>query len=274
MTTTYPVTDTAPPFGVKVKGLLPDGFHDCARVYDQRRQVVVWYVKRNGTTERFVEEGGSFGSSVIACWRPKNPTAWKAPLPPPVIAQPDVQWAQPIAAPEPLEKEPDQWWRIANAVKVSTVGLITPREVEGRIMRAVMTEHSFAAADTIIERSTLTWLARMIELQEMIEGKRPTYWNDRFIPSARDLSDFPRMIPWLTAVAMHSERYASILRMRGSHPAWTFTQIAKELGGGRNKAASDYGRAVLFATKVANDVRTKEVAIARRKMAELREARR
>jgi hypothetical protein len=104
----------------------------------------------------------------------------------------------------------------------------------------------------------------------MIEGKRPTYWHDRFIPTARDLSDFPRTIPWLTALAQHSERYIRIVRMRGAHPAWTYTQIAKELGGSRQRASDDFGKAVLFATKVANNVRTQEIEQARRKIEELR----
>lgn len=176
-------------------------------------------------------------------WQPLYPELYQAPLVNGFRLDEDPQ---PPPALPPRERE---WWRDAGTVRYSLPGGITPREAEGRVMRALWAETAFERADTIYSPTPLSWLAKMIEMAEMAAGQRASYWHDRFQPTARDIGDFTTIVAWLRELA---EREYIVLRMKAENPPYSLPEIAAETGLSVSGVRYVYREAILAVTTAAN----------------------
>ena len=199
-------------------------------------------------------------------WRPIDPSAWTHQLPIPVQADGSRPDAGVVLRFAPHHRE---WWRDAHMVSYSPCGAVTPREAEGRVMRALMVEQSMPAEKL---GGGMSVLARMITIVEMAEGKRPSYWHDRMRPSARDLSDMTVVIPWLTALTDRPKLYG-LLRLRAVDPAYSWQAISEmdEYHCSRENVRAMYKAALTIVTRVANGQSTPQTVAAARQMASLKE---
>ena len=199
-------------------------------------------------------------------WRPKSPEAWAHPLPYPVRGDGTRHDTGVVLRFSPHHRD---WWRDPGVVRYSPCGAITPREAEGRVMRALMVEQSMPAENL---GGGMSFLARMITIVEMAEGKRPSYWHEKLRPSARDLSDMAVVVPWLVALTDKPRLYG-LLRLRSVDPAYSWQAISEmdEYRCTRENVRGIYKQAIAIVTKVANGQSTSQTVAAAREMAALRE---
>lgn len=262
----YRPEDLAPPLDCRVRVLFGGAVFEAARIVHKghRRTSVVW-ATMNGNRVVHLQDDPTF-------WQPLHPTKWESALPTP--HQIDIRPAS-TARPEaePLTPREREWWRNDCDVRYAPPGSITPRMAEARVMRALWAETSFERADTLATNSPLTWLARMIELVEMAEGKRPTYFNDRFRPTSRDLSDFVNVVEWLRVLNRMTRPYYTVLRMRAANPAYTFQEIGDVIGKSGETARQMYRAAVMLVTTSANGQSIEPKTHAGRRARDLKEGR-
>jgi len=189
------------------------------RILDRRRRGPRWgRLVRRGKVEWL---GKQWGDDPEA-WQPLDPAKWRMPLPDPIPPAFARFERKPVATPsEPREGPP--WWREPHLVTYSPPGFVTPREAEGRIMRALLTAQATRLEDPRGGGSNSAWIAKMIFKFEIEHGirERPTYWHARFQPTARDVSDCAICIQW-----MRGTLYA-LLALRAADPPFTWREITQ-----------------------------------------------
>lgn len=200
-------------------------------------------------------------------WLRDAPEAWRADDPayvPPVHKSPPAGSlerfaAKPAATPSP-EPEGRHWWLDANMVRTSPPGAVTPRECEGRLMRALWTARVERMPDPRGPGSNSDWIYKMVVKHEIEEGirERATYWHDKFMPTPRDVSDCPVALEWLDPI-LHSKRDRAydVVVLRSANPAYSWVQIGHELKMTSSRAARLYRHAIALATYRANNVKPK-----------------
>lgn len=241
----YSPTDQPPPFGVIVWALYGGDQFKAVRILRKKKRQPVW--------GRMRKRGVEFLRELPDCWRPLNAATWRMPLPdpvPPAFAEFEKPREMAIDTP----REVRAWWRDPAAMTYSPAGAITPRECEGRIMRALLTEMSIRMESPRGGGSNSDWIARMIDKVERDNGKRETYWHSRFQPTSRDVSDYQRIMvdeKWL-ALLIKVER--TVLVMRAVDPPYSWRQIGedKEVYCSLEIVRRIYADAIGYVTKNAN----------------------
>lgn len=232
----YSPIDCLPHLRVMVFAIFADVEIRAVRLQKKgKTKKIVWATYSNGKPHYFSEDP--------SCWRPLYPELYQGPL-----VNGFVRDAPPKIY-EPLPSREREWWRDDRAVRYSLPGSVTPKEAEGRVMRALWAETAFERADTLYSATPLSWLARMIEIAEMAAGKRASYWHDRFQPTGADLKDFTVIIGWLRQLP---DDFYTVLRMRAENPAYSFVEIAHELGVSSTTAHVWYRTAIGYVTRAAN----------------------
>lgn len=192
-------------------------------------------------------------------WWPQQPERWAAPLPAPLPAGPLAtagrMWSertrfQAVADAEAAdlaremeadraaarsgegfvegEAEPPekQWWLDPHLVTYSAPGAITPREAEGRLMRAFLTERWIRVerpADATFGK-ILGRLARPLPGHEIAtDDPRPVLPE----PTGRDQDDMLTALAWWMAVDVADRRAGIVLAMRAEMPAKSWRGIAQ-----------------------------------------------
>ena len=229
----YDATTEPPPFGVKVIADWAGETLEAARILHAKWRCAVWGVIVRGTLQ--------IRRSRPDRWRPLGrPVEPVALNEPPIVKSPS---ASEIEAVEP------QWWRQPGSVAYSTIG-ITPREAEGRIMRAIWTDYALDDGRPT-DDTPLTWLARMIAKREIEMGirERATFAHDRFQPTGRDIADHAVVMTWLVGLG---DRRRIVLGMRAVSPPYSWRQIGDELDVTRERAREIYRDAMVAVTRRAN----------------------
>ena len=156
------------------------------------------------------------------------------------------------ASPEPPPER--QWWLDPLAVTHSPPGSVTPREAEGRLMRAFIAER---------------W----------VSGDGPGWLSDggddlpplRIEPTGKDQDDMLTALSWLHGLRADDEQ---VLRLRGQTPALTWRAIGTAMKISHEGARNLYRDALALVTEAANGKVTAHAASVRRDLEAVREANR
>ena len=230
-------------------------------------------------------------------WRPVNPAAWKAPLPAPAYVEPAAceahskprmwsarqsfqavddaeasdlaremeqtrgaagsRYGEPVAGTAECEPPERQWWLDPHQVTYSAPGAITPREVEGRVMRALKTERwvrvDWPTAKTF--GGVLAKMAKTIPLTpEELALQDPIDSEDE--PTGRDWDDFLLVTTgWLKALTHGGKRFhkaEGVLRLRSRTPALSWRRIAALDGRSHETVRQLFQQAIEELTRAAN----------------------
>jgi hypothetical protein len=163
-----------------------------------------------------------------------------------------AKFAEPRKATPAASVEGRAWWRDPCNLTYSPKGAVTPREAEGRILRALLTASADKAGRPKGLSTNAGWIARQVERVEREAGKRPTYWHARFMPTPRDVSDCATVLEWLAGLWTQDERPYMVLAMRAADPPWLFRQIGEAIGCSEATARRIYKDAIGFVVRRGN----------------------
>lgn len=199
-------------------------------------------------------------------WRPVRPTpdARRTSKPSPAF---EAARERLSAVPAPAEAppvDPRAWWLDPAEVRYSPPGAVTPRECEGRLMRALMTARTTKMENPRGPRSNSDWIAKMVAKFEIENGirERPTYWHDRHQPTARDISDCTVALGWMFGGIgnIRSDDIAyqmlEIISFRSYVPRKSYREISelKDMPKSPEKVARVYKAAMTLVLRAANGV--------------------
>jgi hypothetical protein len=244
------------------------------------------------------------GVAITALWRPQHAAAWRMPLPEPVTgAEVGIMWSsrsrfQAVEDAESAElareMESDRetaraqgeapsytrgarrrmWWLNPAEVSYAQPGLITVRDAEGRLMRAVASD-SFSGNSAPSIAKCFTWngnaaldeaaLRRLAEA----EAKRPEEEVPRFQALQADHQDYTVAMGWFSAL---SGPHQTVIRLASRMQGYSFGEIAWIIGGKLKPTAcaERYKAAVASAHVIANGGVSGRVAEKRAALADLR----
>lgn len=236
-----------PPFDLKVLGRRGRSQFPCVRILHRQRRCPVWGRLR-GPRIQWLREPPE-------AWRPLDPS-YAHPKP----SRPPAAFLERMAAldakPQAIETavEARAWWLDAGAVTYSPAGAITPREAEGRVMRALNT-----ARTTKLERPggpglNADWIAKMVTKVEIETGirERATYWHDNFQPTPRDISDCPTAVGWVAPLKAYQSAWYEVVNYRSGSYSWG--AISGSLSATVADVMQHYERALRLVTYHANEV--------------------
>ncbi len=197
-------------------------------------------------------------------WQPKDAAQWPYDLPEPIY-RPD----RPPAPEAPSQPEIDRleardpksafWWRDAAQVTYSPAGLITAREAEARVKRAILTDG--LRKEKFARMTQHAWPAELLEVAEAIDNPdRPL--PARFEPTPADIDDSLVAMAWFAALDPPEMRHMpirpnfvilqSVLILRAVEPPYTWEQTGREIGRSHTRAQQLHAEAVERITKAAN----------------------
>jgi len=244
-----------PPYGLVVWARCGGGQpFKAVRILHKKRRKSVWGRQRARGRVQLLRAPPDVWAGIDARVEPEGPD----PEPPAfsVFARPRV------ATPSTDIIESRQWWLDACNVTYSAAGAVTPREAEGRVLRALVTAKAAKPESPRGNGSNSDWIARMIAKVEREQGKRATYWHDRFQPTARDMSGSAVVLEWITGLWLFDKRYYVALTMRAADPPYSFRQIGEAplFKCSEGTARRIYRLAIAFAVRRANGVRLRHAA--------------
>lgn len=241
--------DDPPPFDLRVIGRRGSQTFPCVRILHRERRCPVWGRVRKNRVQWLREPPEA--------WRPIDPGyVHQAPKSPPAsfLQRMAALDAAPQAVDQPIEGR--AWWLDAGAITYSPPGSITPREAEGRVMRALVTARSTKLENPRGPGSNSDWIAKMVAKVEIETGvrERATYWHDRWTPTPRDISDCTVVIGWIAPLSAYHPSLYDVLSLRSAIPAYSWPEVGRILKVGEGGAHSLFQRALRLVTYHANEV--------------------
>ena len=272
----YPVVDPLPPLGVAVRVRWDVGRSTYICEAARMREPMapdgwVWisatrFVRyADGAVEalpkpRVVRLDPACGETPEA-WQPLKPSAWRVPLPPPLVVQARIKLPSmppPMAGAAAVTPADGRapWWLDPSEIVYAPAGHVTTRDAEGRICRAL-----WSAAWIKVDRprdktfsAILAQLAREQDLDErraMQDGSRS---NLPWQPNGRDADDYLQAMMWFAAFVRESgTRKSRVVLWRAWHRPRPWRAIGQNLGVSGPRALELYRQAINQLTAIAND---------------------
>jgi hypothetical protein len=219
----HATADLVPPYGTIVWARFGNSPpFKAVRLLHRKRRKAVWGRQRPRGGANLLRDTPDYWAGVDGPVEPAN----QCPEPPAFekFAKPP----RPARPPAMIEGRP--WWRDPCHLTYSEPGAVTPREAEGRLLRALLTCGRVRLESPKGPPSNSAWIAAQIERVEREMGLRPSYWHARFQPTARDVSDCAVALGWVAGLWKFDDRYCAVLRMRAADPPYF---AGSDLGLGR-----------------------------------------
>lgn len=269
---------------------------DAVRVWMSREKSYQWYTQTNRGDIVLIPprgaEGDAWGDEPV-CWQPIS-DAWTwpngaEPVPVGVHVVPRMSSiGMRFSAVEDAAGEgdaesgdeagPDVWWRDATQIRYERPGEMSPRMVEGRLMRALA--HCGALNPRLHVTTTATLMAALADHADLAARAAEAHFA-RFVPLPQDLQDFTTAMAWFAALnppdargprwrPWSLNRRQRVLHYRSMNRPISFADIGHEISSAdqkrrgrpitRHRVMQIYAEAIASAHRVANRVPERDAA--------------
>lgn len=275
----YSPHDMLPPRLVPVRVQWEARVFPAVRTIHAKKKIPCWASLKDGDMAYLPpKDKERYWGEHPTAWQPLDPETWEYTLPDPLLS-PVGSLSSPTPSYEgQVEERPGAlWWRHPEAVKRSLGEIISIREAEGRVMRAICVDWSLRVDGPNAKTNAAT-LARLgpkrlsrlelakitdswADIEEVTDPKSD--WRPRFIPTGTDLDDYPVAFGWFNALnppelwhksreVGQENRAQKVLRMRANDPPYSWSLIADRWSLTPKRAQEVYEETVTLVHRAAN----------------------